>query len=96
MTAQVVAQLPIAFKCADGTTTHAPQTVTSVGGAAVARDILDTGSEVHVLNKDPAEEPSVRPQMHDTQAIVGMDALRGPVLGFAHGLANPVFWLVPA
>lgn len=96
MTAQVVAQLPITFKCVDGTTTHAPLIVTSVRGAAVARYILDTGSEVHLINEDLAEELSVRPPMHDTQAIVGMDAPRGTVLAFARDLARPVFRLVRA
>ncbi len=56
MTAQVVAQLPITFQCADGSTTHSPLIVTSVGGAAVARYILDTGSDVHLLNEDLADE----------------------------------------
>jgi len=34
--------------------------------------------------------------MHDPQAIIGMDALRGTVLAFANDVAKPVFWLVPA
>ena len=33
--------------------------------------------------------------MHDPQAIVGMDALRGTILAMSADLARPVFWLVP-
>ena len=56
MTVTIIAQLPITFDTADGTTTHAPLIMTSVGGAAPARYILDTGSEVHLLNEDLADE----------------------------------------
>jgi hypothetical protein len=56
MTAQIIARMPTTYESADGTTTHAPLIVTSVGGAAPARYILDTGSEVHLLNEDLVDE----------------------------------------
>jgi hypothetical protein len=56
VTAEILVRLPITFDCADGTTTHAPMIETSVGGAAPARYILDTGSEVHLLNEDLVDE----------------------------------------
>jgi hypothetical protein len=56
VTAEILARLPITFDCADGTMTHAPMILTSVGGAAPARYILDSGSEVHLLNEDLVDE----------------------------------------
>ena len=60
-------------------------------GWSVGSHNLNVGGGKVVLPK-----LSVRPQMHDPQAIVGMDALHGTVLAFANDLAKPVFWLVPA
>jgi Aspartyl protease len=48
---RVLTRVPITFETADGGTTHAPLVVGSVGGVET-RLVLDTGSEVHILNKE--------------------------------------------
>jgi hypothetical protein len=59
LTARVIARVPLTFTTASGTTTHAPLVMASVGGAAEARFVLDTGSDVHLLNEDLADELGV-------------------------------------
>jgi hypothetical protein len=54
--ANLLTQLPITFESSDGAATHAPLIIASVGGSAPARYILDTGSEVHLLNEDLVDE----------------------------------------
>lgn len=54
--ANLLTRLPLTFEGADGGTTHAPMIIASAGGAAPARLILDTGSEVHLLNEDLVDE----------------------------------------
>lgn len=98
----VLASVPITYKVSGGGTTHAPMIIASVGGVE-ARLVLDTGSEVHLLNeefadelrlaKEPGEEGE---QMHDPQGIVEMDVLRGTVLCCAADLERPVYWCVQA
>jgi len=44
----------------------------------------------------PVPALMVRAEMHDPQAIIGMDVMRGTVLAAAADLARPVFWQVPA
>jgi hypothetical protein len=56
LTARVVARAPISFELASGGTTHAPLIEAAVGGAAPARYVLDTGSDVHLINEDLADE----------------------------------------
>jgi len=62
-------------------------------------DVVGWSVGAHRLNVGGASvalpKLSVRPQMHDPQAIVGMDALRGTILAMSADLARPVFWLVP-
>jgi hypothetical protein len=52
----VIVAAPITFQTADGETTHAPLVFMAVGGATPARSILDSGSDVHLLNEDLADE----------------------------------------
>ena len=56
MTARVLATAPLTFDVASGGTSHAPLVMASVGGAPPARFVLDTGSEVHLLNEDLVDE----------------------------------------
>ncbi len=56
MAARVLTRVPITYEVASGGTTHAPMVMASVGGAPEARYVLDTGSEVHLLNEDLADE----------------------------------------
>jgi hypothetical protein len=56
LTARVVARTPITFDVASGGITHAPLVTISVSGSAPARYVLDTGSDVHLLNEDLADE----------------------------------------
>jgi hypothetical protein len=51
--------VPITFETLDGGTSHAPMVFATVGGAARARYILDSGSDVHLLNEDLADELSL-------------------------------------
>ena len=51
----VQARTPITYEVRGGGTTHAPMIIASVGGVE-ARLVLDTGSEVHLLNEDLADE----------------------------------------
>jgi hypothetical protein len=53
---RVIARVPITFEVLSGGTTHAPMVIASVGGTPAARYILDTGSDVHLLNEDLADE----------------------------------------
>jgi hypothetical protein len=50
-----VARAPITFDTADGNTTHAPLVVARLGGLEL-RFVLDTGSEVHIVTKELADE----------------------------------------
>jgi hypothetical protein len=52
----LLAIAPITFEVASGGTTHAPLVMASVGVAPAARYVLDTGSDVHLLNEDLADE----------------------------------------
>ncbi len=58
------------------------------GGSAGSRTLVVGGHRIAV----PAL--SVREQMHDPQGLVGMDVLRGTILGCAADLSRPVFWCV--
>lgn len=51
----VLARRPITFTVAGGGTSHAPMIIASINGL-VGRFVLDTGSEVHLLNEDLADE----------------------------------------
>lgn len=51
----VLARLPISYQVRDGGTTHAPMVITSVGGVE-GRLVLDTGSDVHLVNEELADE----------------------------------------
>lgn len=51
----VLTRLPIIYGVRDGGTTHAPMVIASVGGIE-GRLVLDTGSEVHLLNEELADE----------------------------------------
>lgn len=51
----VLARLPIGFKVRAGGTTHAPMILAVIGGRE-RRLVLDTGSEVHLLTEDLADE----------------------------------------
>lgn len=51
----VLARLPITYQVRDGGTTHAPMVITSVGGVE-GRLVLDTGSDVHLVNEELADE----------------------------------------
>ena len=51
----VLASVPITYERRDGATTHAPMIIARVGGVE-ARLVLDTGSEVHLLTEDLADE----------------------------------------
>ena len=48
---RVLTRVPITFEGADGGTTHAPLIVGAIGGVET-RLVLDTGSDVHILNKE--------------------------------------------
>lgn len=76
----ILARVPITFTTADGGTTHAPLVFASVGGAAPARYILDTGSDVHLLNEDLADE-------------LGLDKVPGEE-GIDHSGATMPSWTV--
>lgn len=56
MSARILASAPLTFETASGGTTHAPLLMASVGGAPAARYVIDSGSEVHLLNEDLADE----------------------------------------
>jgi hypothetical protein len=56
MAARVLTRVPITFVIASGGTTHAPMVMASIGGLPDARYVLDTGSDVHLLNEDLADE----------------------------------------
>lgn len=51
----VLARVPITYVVRDGGTTHAPMVIASVGGIE-GRLVLDTGSEVHLLNEELVDE----------------------------------------
>jgi hypothetical protein len=53
--AAVIARTPISFEVAGGTTEHAPLIRAAVGGV-VTLLILDSGSEVHLLNRELVDE----------------------------------------
>ncbi|MEX2546909.1 MAG: aspartyl protease family protein [Chloroflexota bacterium] len=53
---RVLTSVPISYAVHGGATTHAPMIVASVGGVEPARLVLDTGSDVHLLNEDLADE----------------------------------------
>ncbi len=67
-----------------------------LGGGVSGADVLGWSVGAHRLmvggRSVPLPKLSVRPQMHDPQAIIGMDALRGTVLAMAADLSRPVFW----
>ncbi len=52
---RILARVPIIFDVADGGTEHAPLVIGAVGGV-VTRLVLDTGSEVHLLNRELVDE----------------------------------------
>ena len=56
MTASVLARAPVTFSVLDTGTTHAPMLFASIGGTEAARYVLDTGSDVHLLSEDLADE----------------------------------------
>jgi hypothetical protein len=51
----VLITAPISYEVASGGTTHAPMIVAQIGGVE-ARLILDTGSDVHLLNEEFVDE----------------------------------------
>lgn len=51
----VLARIPITYEVRDGGTTHAPLVIAGIGGVE-GRLVLDTGSEVHLLNEELADE----------------------------------------
>ena len=53
---KILAQVPLIYDVASGGTTHSPLAYVSVGGLSPARFVLDTGSDVHLLNEDLADE----------------------------------------
>lgn len=53
--AQLLASVPITFETASGGTEHAPLVIGAVGGV-VTRLVLDSGSEVHLLNRELVDE----------------------------------------
>ena len=53
---EVICRTPITFSVLDTGTTHAPMVLASIGGTEAARYVLDTGSDVHLLNEDLADE----------------------------------------
>ena len=59
------------------------------GGLAGSQTLLIGGHRLVV------PDLAVRPQMHDTDAIIGMDVLRGTVVACAADVDRPVFLLVP-
>ena len=56
MTARVLARAPLTFEIASGGVTHAPLLFAALGGSAPARYVVDSGSDVHLLNEDLADE----------------------------------------
>ena len=52
----MLASTLLTFEVASGGVTHAPLVMARVGGAPAARYVLDTGSEVHLLNEDLVDE----------------------------------------
>ncbi len=73
----VLARASLTYSVADDQITHSPLLVASIGGA-VARLVVDTGSEVHLLNEDMARS-------------LGLDLLRGEV-GTDHGGTTVPSW----
>jgi hypothetical protein len=53
---RVIARAPISYDVLSGGVTHAPLIIASIGGLPPARYVLDTGSDVHLLNEDLADE----------------------------------------
>ena len=56
MSARVLASVPLTFEVASTGTTHAPLVMASIGAAAISRYVLDTGSDVHLISEDLADE----------------------------------------
>jgi hypothetical protein len=56
LSVRILAGVPITFETASGGTTHTPLVMASIRGASAARYVVDTGSEVHLLNEDFVEE----------------------------------------
>jgi hypothetical protein len=54
-TPRILARAPIIFDVADGSSEHAPMIIGAVGGV-VTRLVLDSGSEVHLLNRELVDE----------------------------------------
>ena len=53
---KIIAQVPLTFDVASGGTTHAPLAYVSVGGLPPVRYVVDTGSDVHLLTEDLADD----------------------------------------
>lgn len=65
-----------------------------VGGNEFAGAFAGPQTVVVGGHRLPVPNLAVRPEMHDTQCLVGIDVLRGTVLTCATDLARPVFWQV--
>jgi hypothetical protein len=75
------ARVPITFEGIDGQTQHAPLAIATLGGRTT-RFVLDTGSDVHLLNEDLAD-------------ALGLDKVAGEE-GVDHGGATMPSWSVGA
>lgn len=81
---KVLAQLAIAYRVNDGGTTHAPMIVAEMGGRE-RRLILDTGSEVHLLTENLADELGLAKEPGDE----GTDHSGATMASWAVGVFSP-------